>query len=56
MSSSERLDRYIKNKKKSGQKRVSFFVDEKVWKYFKKNASTKNMTINEYLKHILNFK
>lgn len=56
MSNSERLDRYIKNKKRMGQKRVSFFVEEKVWKFFKKNASSKDMSINDYLKHLLNFK
>jgi len=51
-----RLQRYIKNKKKLGYKRVSFFVDIKVWKYFKRNAKKKNLTINEYLKYLLNFK
>jgi len=55
MSTSDRLNRYIKNKKKAGQKRVSFFVDEKVWKHFKRKASLNKMTINEYLKHLLNF-
>lgn len=51
-----RLQRYIANKKNLGQKRVSFFVDEKVWKFFKKNAQKKNLTINDYLKELLNFK
>jgi len=31
--SETRLQKYIKNKKRLGQKRVSFFVDEKVWKF-----------------------
>ena len=51
-----RLKKYIDNRKKMGQKRVSFFVDEKVWKYFKSNAKKNNMTIDNYLKHLLNFK
>ena len=51
-----RLQKYINNKKVLGQKRVSFFVDEKVWKYFKRNAKKNNMSINEYLKYLLNFK
>jgi len=51
-----RLQKYIKNKKRLGQKRVSFFVDEKAWKYFKKNAQNNNMSINDYLKYLLNFK
>ena len=51
-----RLQRYTKKKKDLGQKRVSFFVDESVWKYFKKNANKNNMTINDYLKKLLDFK
>jgi len=51
-----RLQRYVKNKRSLGQKRVSFFVDEKVWKYFKKNAQKQDMSINDYLKHLLDFK
>ncbi len=51
-----RLQRYTKRKKALGQKRVSFFVDEKVWKYFKKNANKRDMTINDYLKYLLDFK
>jgi hypothetical protein len=54
--SNQRLKRYIDNKKKLGQKRVSFFVEEKVWNYFKRNAKKKNMSINDYLKHLLDFK
>ncbi len=54
--SETRLQKYISNKKRLGQKRVSFFVDEKVWKYFKKNAQKQDMTINDYLKYLLNFK
>lgn len=56
MSNAERLERYVKNKKRIGQKRVSFFVDEKAWKLFKKQADRNKMTIGEYLKKLLNFK
>ena len=51
-----RLQRYIKNKEKQGYKRVSFFVEKKVWRYFKRNSKNKNMTINDYLKYLLDFK
>ena len=54
--SDTRLQRYIVNKKSLEQKRVSFFVDEKVWKFFKKNAKKNNLTINDYLKELLDFK
>ena len=54
--SETRLQKYIKAKKRLGQKRVSFFVDEKVWKFFKNNAKKSNMSINDYLKHLLDFK
>lgn len=54
MSANERLKRYVKNKKKLGFKRVSFFVDEKVWKYFKKKSG--NLSANDYLKKLLDFK
>jgi len=52
----KRLKKYIDKKKSLGQKRVSFFVDEKLWKYFKKNAKKNNMSINDYLKALLDFK
>ena len=55
LSPNERLKRYIKNKNALGYKRVSFFVDKKVWKYFIKNAKKNNMTINDYLKFLLDF-
>jgi len=51
-----RQEKYIMNKKMMGQKRVSFFVDEKLWKYFKRNAIKKKMTINDYLAYLLEFK
>ncbi len=54
MSSNERLKKYVKNKKKLGFKRVSFFVEEKVWKYFKKRSD--NLSANDYLKKLLDFK
>jgi hypothetical protein len=54
MTSLERHKKYINSKKKQGQKRVSFFVEEKVWKYFKKRSDT--LSPNEYLKKLLNFK
>ena len=54
MPSNERLKKYVKNKKKLGFKRVSFFVDEKVWKYFKKRSG--GLSANDYLKRLLDFK
>jgi len=51
-----RLQKYIENKKNLGHKRVSFFVNIKVWKHFKRNATKKKMTINEYLIYLLDFK
>lgn len=56
MSASDRLKRYVENKKRLGLKRVSFFVDVKFWKFITKNAKKENLTILEYLKKIANFK
>ena len=51
-----RLQKYIQNKKNQGQKRVSFFVDIKLWRYITKRAKKENMTINEFLKYTFDFK
>ncbi len=53
---SERLKKYISNQKLRGRKRVSFFVDEKLWRFITKRAKIEGITINEYLKFALNFK
>lgn len=52
---SERLKKYIASQKFKGRKRVSFFVDEKLWNYITKRAKKEDMTINDYLKHSFNF-
>jgi hypothetical protein len=52
---SERLKKYIANQKKLGRKRVSFFVDEKLWKFINKQCKKQNITINEFLKDSLDF-
>jgi len=51
-----RLQKYIKNQKFKGRKRVSFFVDIKLWRYITKRAKKEKMTINDYLKFVLDFK
>ena len=56
MSNQSRSSKYIKNQKLKGYKRVSFFTDEKFWKYIKKRALKNNMTISDYLINQLNFK
>ena len=56
MSGSDRLKKYIDNQKKKGKKRVSFFVDDKVWKFFKKKQKASNLDISDYLKVLLDFK
>lgn len=53
---SERLKKYIQNQKSKGRKRVSFFVDEKFWKYITKRAKKEDLTINEFLKKSFEFK
>jgi hypothetical protein len=53
---SERLKKYISNQKLRGRKRVSFFVDLKLWNYITKRAKKENMTINDYLKKSFDFK
>ena len=51
-----RLQKYIKNKKKQGFKRVSFFVNIKLWNYIRKRVKKENMTINDYLSKVFEFK
>jgi len=55
MSNSSRSKKYIMNKKKQGYKRVSFFVDEKFWKFVKKRALKSGLTIDEFLMKSLEF-
>ena len=56
MSARTRMQRYlIKQKLKHNRKRVSFFVDEKFWKYITRRAKKSDMTINEYLQHSFDF-
>ena len=49
MSNSSRSKKYIQNQKSKGYKRVSFFTNEKFWKYLTRRAKRSNMTINDYL-------
>ena len=54
MTAKQRLDKYIARKKSKGQKRVSFFVDEKVWLRFKKYQSLNDFySPNSFLKELL---
>ena len=50
-----RSKKYIIKQKKLGYKRVSFFTDEKFWKFIKKRALKEKMTIDEFLKSSFNF-
>lgn len=52
---SERLKKYIDKQKKQGKKRVSFFIDEKLWKYLTKRAKAENLHISDYLKKWFHF-
>lgn len=56
MSNSSRSKKYILNQKSKGLKRVSFFTDEKFWKYITKRASKDNISINDFLKNSFDFK
>ena len=53
---SERLKKYIQNQKLKGRIRVSFFVDQKLWRFINKRANKDKLTINEYLKKSFDFK
>lgn len=53
---SDRLKKYIEKQKKQGKKRVSFFIDVKLWNYISNKAKKENLTIPEYLKYHFNFK
>lgn len=53
---SERLKKYIDKQKKQGNKRVSFFINVKLWSFLSKKAKKENLTIPEYLKNYFNFK
>jgi hypothetical protein len=52
---SDRLKRYIDKQKKQGKKRVSFFIDEKLWKYLTKRAKAENLQMSDYLKKWFHF-
>lgn len=52
----DRFQKYIDNQKKKGNIRVSFYVDEKLWKYLKKLSKKDNLTIPELMKKQFNFK
>ena len=56
MSARTRMQKYlIKQRLVHNRKRVSFFVDEKFWKFITRRAKQKDMTINEYLQHSFDF-
>jgi hypothetical protein len=52
---SDRLKRYIDKQKKQGKKRVSFFIDEKLWKYLTKRAKAEKLQMSDYLKKCFHF-
>lgn len=52
----DRQQKYINNQKKKGNKRVSFFIDEKLWKYLKKLSKKENLTVPDLIKKHFNFK
>ena len=56
ISNKDRSQKYINEQKKKGLKRVSFFTSVKFWKFVKKQALQKNMTISEFLMFRLEFK
>ena len=51
-----RLQKYIIKQKNQGKKRVSFFVNVKLWKYITRRSKINNMTIDEFLKYTFDFK
>lgn len=53
---SERLKKYISKQKKKGCKRVSFFIDEKLWEFLKKISKQKKMSVPDYLKSEFDYK
>ena len=53
---SDRLKKYISKQKKKGYKRVSFFVDEKLWEFLKKVSKSKKLSIPDYLKSEFDYK
>jgi predicted DNA-binding ribbon-helix-helix protein len=56
MSAKVRMERYLmKQRFLHGRKRVSFFVDEKFWKFVTRRAKKNNMTINEFLQYSFDF-
>ena len=52
----DRFQNYINNQKKKGNIRVSFYVDEKFWKYLKKLSKKDDLTIPELMKRQFYFK
>lgn len=52
----DRFQKYINEQKRKGNKRVSFYIDEKLWKYLKKLSKKENLTVPELIKKQFNFK
>lgn len=44
------------DRQKKYNKRVSFFIDEKLWKYLKKLSKKDNLTVPDLIKKQFNFK
>ena len=53
---SDRLKKYISKQKKKGYKRVSFFLDEKLWEFLKKVSKSKKLSVPDYLKSEFDYK
>lgn len=53
---SDRLKKYIDKQKKQGNKRVSFFINIKLWSFLSKKAKKENLSIPDYLKKEFDFK
>ncbi len=52
----DRFQKYINEQKRKGNKRISFYIDEKLWKYLKKLSKKENLTVPELIKKQFNFK
>lgn len=52
----DRFKKYINEQKRKGYKRVSFYIDEKLWKYLKKLSKKENLTVPDLIKKQFNFK
>lgn len=53
---SDRLKKYIEKQKKQGKKRVSFFINIKLWSFLSKKAKKEKLSISDYLKKEFDFK